>query len=133
VSRPFLQPAISLRFLPGARLWRQAAESYCRVCLAHRTAPQVKELAVQLRLSPDQLSRAFIGTTGTPLSTFFARLRLDEAKRLLDETDLPVTGLPDRVGFENERTFLRFFKRETGLRPAEYRERARNVSRPVTG
>jgi two-component system response regulator YesN len=59
-------------------------------------------------------------------------VRLDEAKRLLEETDLPVTVLSGRVGFENERTFLRFFKRETGQTPREFRQRARNVSRFAT-
>ena len=116
----------------GARLWHLAADSYYRDCLARRTAPQVKELASQLGLQREQLSRAFLAKTGTPLSNFFTSMRLEEAKRILEETDLPVTVLPDRVGFENERTFLRFFKRETGMRPGEYRERARNVSRTAT-
>ena len=130
--RPSPRSAAALRYRLGARLWQLTAEGYCRDCIAARTAPQVKEMASQLRLSPDQLSRAFRGTTGTALSTFFTRLRLDETKRLLIETDEPVTDLPNRVGFENERTFLRFFKRETGMRPAEYRGRARNVSRSAT-
>jgi AraC-like DNA-binding protein len=118
----------------GPALWKQLAESYVRDCLARTTSPRVKEMAAYLRLSRDQLSRAFLASTGMALSTFFALVQLEEAKGLLVETDLTVTVLAYRSGFENARTFLRFFKRITGQTPVAYRERARNVtgSAPVS-
>ena len=93
----------------GPALWRQTADSYVRSCLANETTPRVKDLAGKLRLSRPQLSRAFLSSTGMPLSTFFALTQLEEIKRLLAETDLPVAVLSNRSGFENVRTFERFF------------------------
>ena len=116
----------------GSTLWRSAADSYARNCIEKKAAPSVKELAAQLCLSPSQLSRAFLVSTGKTLSNAFARMRLDEAKRLLVESDLPVAVLAYRCGFANLRTFERFFKRLTLQTPGDYRESARNVGSLVT-
>jgi AraC-like DNA-binding protein len=113
----------------GPALWRRTADSYVRDCIEKEATPSVKDLAVQLCLSPSQLSRAFIASTGMALSSVFTRTRLDEAKRLLVESDLPVAVLAYRCGFQNLRTFERFFKRVTSQTPGEYRASARNVGR----
>ena len=124
-------PRSSLGPVVGPALWRQTAESYVQDCFARRTSPRVKELAAHLRLSRDQLSRAFLASTGGPLSTIFILAQLEESKRMLDETDMPVAAIAKLSGFENTRTFERFFKRLTSQTATEYRERAPNVARFV--
>ena len=46
-----------------------------------------------------------------------------EAKKLLSmRPDLNVQTIADMLGFDNQATFSRYFKRETGLSPTEYRQ-----------
>jgi two-component system response regulator YesN len=102
-------------------------DDYMGTCFEGETAPRVKELAARLRLSREQVSRAFLASTGTPLSNYFVRAQLEHSKRLLANSNLSVTAIAYRSGFENRRTFFRFFKRTTSETPSEYRARARNV------
>jgi AraC-like DNA-binding protein len=46
-----------------------------------------------------------------------------EAKKLLSmRPDLNVQNIADQLGFDNQATFSRYFKRETGLSPTKYRQ-----------
>ncbi len=50
--------------------------------------------------------------------------RTQEAKRLLAKTDLTVRQVALRVGFDDPSYFCRFFRRETGLSPGDFRRGA---------
>lgn len=49
------------------------------------------------------------------------KLRLEEAKRLLETTDARVGEICYQVGFQDDKHFLKIFKSITGLSPSEYR------------
>ena len=51
-----------------------------------------------------------------------------EAKRLLVHTDLSVTLIAESLGFEEATNFIKFFKREAGCTPAEFRREQDAVS-----
>jgi transcriptional regulator GlxA family with amidase domain len=51
------------------------------------------------------------------------RLRLDEARRLLTETDLPLKDLALRTGLGDPSTLWRLFTKHLGVTPADYRQR----------
>lgn len=51
------------------------------------------------------------------------RLRLDEARRLLAETSLPLKDITDRTGLGDPATLWRVFMQHLGVTPAEYRQR----------
>jgi transcriptional regulator GlxA family with amidase domain len=51
------------------------------------------------------------------------RLRLDEAKRLLEETALPLKDISTRTGFGDASTMWRAFTEYTGVTPGAYRQR----------
>lgn len=63
--------------------------------------------------------------TGTNFVSFLQALRLDEAQRLLRETDLRVNEISARVGFSGEKHFLKVFKAATGVSPSEWRRLSR--------
>jgi AraC-like DNA-binding protein len=46
-----------------------------------------------------------------------------EAKRLLAYTTLPIALIGDRLGFDDPTNFVKFFKREAGCTPGEFRRR----------
>jgi transcriptional regulator GlxA family with amidase domain len=58
----------------------------------------------------------------TPLEYVHA-IRLEEAKKLLESTDLTLDKLAERVGYEDSTFFSRLFRRSVGLTPAQYRRR----------
>ena len=86
---------------------------------------QVADYANQLGYTEKSLARAVAAAAGTTAKAFIAaRINL-EAKRLLVHLDLPVVTIADRLGFDEPTNFSKFFKREVGCTPAEFRKRQR--------
>lgn len=82
---------------------------------------QVAAYANQLGYSEKSLARAVAAATGMPAKAFIAaRINL-EAKRLLVHMDMPVTTIAEKLGFDEATNFSKFFRREVGCTPAEFR------------
>ena len=84
---------------------------------------QLDTLASQLAVSPRTFIRRFNQATGKPPKQYFQKLRIDEAKRLLESTALSVDDITEKVGYVDVSSFRRLFKREVALSPTEYRKR----------
>ena len=56
---------------------------------------------------------------------FILRVRMEEACRLLRETDLTAREISEMVGYKESRYFYNVFKRYTGLTAFEYRTQTR--------
>lgn len=83
------------------------------------------DLAGQFGLSPRSLERRFKAATGvTPLG-YLHRVRVEAAKRLLEETDKSFEEITWEVGYGDGGYFRKVFVEEAGLRPVEYRQRFR--------
>lgn len=65
--------------------------------------------------------RRFKSATGCSLIDFLQNLRVEEAKRLLETSDLPVDEISAETGYSDTSFFRRLFKRLTGLTPSNYR------------
>ena len=59
--------------------------------------------------------------TGTNFVSFLQTLRLEEAQRLLRETDLRVSEISARAGFSGEKHFSKVFKAAMGVSPSDWR------------
>lgn len=59
--------------------------------------------------------------TGVNFSGYLQELRVNEAKRLLEETDWRVNEICRRAGFSDDKHFLKVFKAAVGFSPTEYR------------
>lgn len=82
---------------------------------------QVSDYAKVIGCSEKSLTRATLEVAGTTAKSYIAsRINL-EAKRLLAYTDLPVGLISERVGFDEATNFVKFFKREMGCSPGEFR------------
>lgn len=82
---------------------------------------RVDALAKELGYHEKYLSTAFHKATGIPLKRYLVSERLNEAKRLLADTNYTVAEVAYYLNFENPHNFSRFFKKECGITPLEYR------------
>lgn len=83
----------------------------------------VPALAVRAGMSERNFARIFRSETGTTPAEFVENARIDAARRLAEESDLPVKRLADEVGYANVDGFRRAFGRRLGVSPGEYRRR----------
>lgn len=67
-------------------------------------------------------SYVFKQYTGKNFVTYLKELRIQEAKRLLEKTDMRVVEISQAVGYENEKHFMKTFKAICGVSPTEYRK-----------
>jgi len=79
------------------------------------------DLAAMCGLSDDHFARAFRRSFGVPPYRYQLRLRLDRARTLLANPDLPVAAIAAMVGFARPQGLTRLFLRELGMTPIRYR------------
>ncbi|MGL5699709.1 MAG: helix-turn-helix transcriptional regulator, partial [Kluyvera sp.] len=65
--------------------------------------------------------RFFKKNTGMTLVRFLHDYRLNQAKWLLLNEEIPVSEIAERVGFNSVKTFHHVFKQNTGIAPLKYR------------
>jgi AraC-like DNA-binding protein len=85
--------------------------------------PSATRAAQALGLSARSLQRR-LSEEGTSFRAVVDRLRLDQSRRLLAESDLSIAEIGFVLGFSELSAFHRAFKRWTGLTPLEHRQRA---------
>ncbi len=67
-------------------------------------------------------SYSFKQYTGSNFVNYLKNIRMEEAKRLLVETDMRVIEVSQTVGYDNEKHFMKIFKSSCGVSPSEYRK-----------
>ena len=72
--------------------------------------------------SPSYFSALFKRETGENFVRYLTRVRIDRAKELLQQTNLSVSEVCARVGYNDLKHFTQTFKKETSLSPAQYRK-----------
>lgn len=65
--------------------------------------------------------------TGYSFVEYLNKLRIDKAKELLVETDLKIHEISKKVGYDNDKYFLKKFKLICGISPSEYRNYYQNI------
>jgi len=83
----------------------------------------VERIAADVGMSPRTLSRWCREHLAESPALFVRRLRIEEARRLLEETDLPLKDITARTGLGDASTMWRVFTRRLGVTPAAYRQR----------
>ncbi|MFD8827237.1 GlxA family transcriptional regulator [Streptomyces sp. NPDC059605] len=85
----------------------------------------VDALAARARLSPRHFARAFRDETGLTPGRYVERVRLEQARRLLEDTTDGVLGISRACGYGTPEAMRRAFVKALGTAPAEYRRRFR--------
>lgn len=84
---------------------------------------QVADYANQLGLSEKSLTRASLDVAGVSAKQYIMDRVSLEAKRLLVHTSLSILVIAEQIGFDEATNFVKFFKREAGCSPGEFRRR----------
>jgi len=79
-------------------------------------------IASNCHCNPTYLSRVFKNSTGTNMSEYINRIRVERAKTALQFTDSSITDIGYDTGFSDTAYFSKVFKRITGASPKEYRK-----------
>lgn len=82
----------------------------------------VTELSALVGVTPQHFCRVFGRTMGMRPVEFLNKIRIEEAKRLLTQTDFTVAKAAEQSGFHDTCYFSALFKRYTGVTPSAYKK-----------
>ncbi|MER6346510.1 helix-turn-helix domain-containing protein [Streptomyces sp. NPDC001595] len=83
------------------------------------------DIAREVMVSKFHLLRAFGRFTGVTPGRFLSAVRISEAKRLLQISDLGVAAISCKVGYSSTGSFTRRFTESVGIPPTQYRQLSR--------
>lgn len=82
----------------------------------------LNEVADYLEMSPWHFSKVFYKKVGIHFSQYLLNVRMEEAVRLLKNTNLKIYEVATRVGYNNTDQFSRMFKKTIGKSPKDYKK-----------
>ncbi|KQY94380.1 hypothetical protein ASD24_02125 [Paenibacillus sp. Root52] len=80
-------------------------------------------LAKKAGLQENYLSQLFKKETGVTITQFIQAEKIEEAKKMLELTQLPVTAIAAKLNFYDQTHFIKIFKKHTDLTPKKYRDK----------
>ena len=89
----------------------------------------LKDTAERFFMSSAYLGRIFQKAVGVPFKQYVNDLRIEEAKRLLRQTDKLIYEIAEETGFAESKYFVARFTAAAGVSPMEYRKEAEGVSK----
>ena len=88
----------------------------------YRENLKLETIAPLFGYSSSYLGKIFSKKLGINFNTYVDNVRIEEAKKLLEENTLKVYEIAEQVGYSNVDYFHKKFKKVTGTSPAEYRK-----------
>ncbi|QTH43704.1 response regulator [Cohnella sp. LGH] len=88
----------------------------------YRQTLSLQEIASRFFLSREYLSRRFKQVYNENLSEYIERVRIENAKVLLQNDQYSIAAVAEMVGYQDGRYFSKIFGKLTGMTPREYRK-----------
>lgn len=117
-------PNVEKNNLNNSEEYIQETINYCFSNLDKKI--QVNELADHLGLNRSYLTRLFKKNIGISLKDYILKIKLNEADKLLKETNLPINIIARSIGFDDPLYFSRIYKEKRGINAKEFRNSANN-------
>ncbi|WP_314589057.1 helix-turn-helix domain-containing protein [Paenibacillus terrigena] len=87
----------------------------------HENDLSLDRLAQEFHLSSTYISKQFKEYTESNFIDYLIGIRMNASQQHLAGTDMKVNEIAEAVGYQNTRSFIRIFKKYTGMTPLEYR------------
>lgn len=108
--------------LPYEKGARDIAEIVTYINESFSSDVSLSSLSRQFHRNEQYISRLFKQVTGCNIVDYVNAVRINEAKRLLMETNMKIYQIAHRIGYSNPVHLWRVFTRITGTSPNQYRE-----------
>ncbi|KAB7670774.1 helix-turn-helix domain-containing protein [Bacillus sp. B1-b2] len=82
---------------------------------------KMDHLSAITHLHPNYLHRIFKESTGCTIIDYLTKIRIEKAKMLITQTDIPITKISSFVGMNSSQYFSKVFKKYTGTTPTALR------------
>ena len=87
----------------------------------YATVDPVSRMIEQSGLKKSTFRRRFLAAIGFQPKDYVQTIRVEEAKQILETTDVSIADVAEQVGYEDLSYFSKVFRRRTGLSPSEHR------------
>ena len=81
----------------------------------------VEQVAEEIGKTPNYFSSIFKAEVGIPFREYLNRLRVEKARKMLEETDMMIYEIAQQVGYKDYTYFSQIFKKVTGISPTAVR------------
>lgn len=89
----------------------------------------LNDVCERFNYSRSFICKIFKEQTGESLISYFNRLKIEEAKKLLADTDMTVISISEMLGFSEAKYFGVTFKKQEGMSPQSYRSTIRSANK----
>jgi AraC-like DNA-binding protein len=117
-SRKTLYVSPKDRFIPAINY--MAKNLHQKICR--------EQLAAMVHLNPSYFDRVFAESYGIAPTQMLRKMRLQQARQMLENTDKSLGEIASACGFENLSYFCRIFRHQLDQTPGQYRKNSRNRS-----
>ena len=87
----------------------------------------VSDIANHVNLSLAYMQRLFKAETGSTISEYINRLRLQKAKHLLIHTEMSIIDIAENTGLVSRQRLTQLFSKYEGMSPGKYRQTHKNI------
>lgn len=88
-------------------------------------------LSEHLQITPQYISQFFKRVSGQNLNDYLTVVRMDHAKKLMEDPGLTNAQIAKMVGYTSDSVFIRVFKKVEGITPGKYRESMTKCDRRI--
>lgn len=85
----------------------------------------LQDIAAHVNMGVSSVSTIFKEETGTTVYDYLTNLRIDKACELLKDSSLKIAEIALQVGYQNENSFIRVFRKNKSITPGKFRENSK--------
>ncbi|MBO2945603.1 helix-turn-helix domain-containing protein [Paenibacillus sp. F411] len=118
-----IAPAVTLLDERRGEKYKSISDEVIRIIHEeYDTDLTLEECAARLHYHPSYIWRILRKESGISFSEYLAQHRLKMAKQWLEETEMTITEIAERLRYNNAQNFIRYFKKMEGVSPGKYRK-----------
>lgn len=107
---------------PKAKSGKQLIGSVVQYTRKHYRTVTLEDISSRFYINKNYFCSLFKQETGDSFGEYLTKVRMEEAKRLLENSELKAYEIAEQVGYTDQRYFSQVFRKYTGMKPTDYRK-----------